>query len=199
MMIVLRRPIVNLLFEYGQFGPPAREATQEAFLFYSFGLAGHALIQILARAYYASRDTKTPLALTLISIGTNITLSVLLAPLYGINGLAIANSIATLAEAGLFLALLAPRARLRLVGLGMSSLKVVATSLTMGIAMFLIIGLTNLTRLEQTKPGLLLQTAVAMAVGGAVYLGVSSLFRVPELVEITTAVRARLRRERAGP
>jgi len=69
----------------------------------------------------------------------------------------------------------------------------------MGIAMFLIIGLTNLTRLEQTKPGLLLQTAVAMAVGGAVYLGVSSLFRVPELVEITTAVRARLRRERAGP
>jgi len=76
-------------------------------------VASRELIQILARAYYASRDTKTPLALTLISIGTNITLSVLLAPLYGINGLAIANSIATLAEAGLFLALLAPRARLR--------------------------------------------------------------------------------------
>jgi len=40
MMIVLRRPIVNLLFQYGQFGPEAREATQEAFLFYSLGLAG---------------------------------------------------------------------------------------------------------------------------------------------------------------
>jgi len=199
MMIVLRRPIVNLLFEYGQFGPPARESTQEAFLFYSFGLAGHAVIQILARAYYASRDTKTPLAITLISIGTNITLSVLLAPLYGINGLAMANSIATLAEAALFLALLAPRARLRLVGLGTSSVKVVATSLVMGIAMFLIIGLTNLTRLEQTKPGLLLQTAVAMAVGGVVYLAASSLLKVSELAEITAVVRTRLGRERGGP
>jgi len=200
MMIVLRRPIVNLLFEYGQFGPQAREATQQAFLFYSFGLAGHALIQILARAYYASRDTKTPLALTLVSIGTNITLSVLLAPIYGVNGLALANSIATLAEAALFVVLLAPRARLRLVGLGMSSMKVVATSLLMGIAMFLIIGLTNLTvDLEQTKPGLLLQTVIAMAVGGVVYLAASSLLRVSELAEITAVVRARIGRERGSP
>ncbi|GAC1456510.1 MAG: murein biosynthesis integral membrane protein MurJ [Candidatus Limnocylindrales bacterium] len=200
MMIVLRRPIVNLLFQYGQFGAQARESTQEAFLFYSLGLAGHALIQILARAYYASRDTKTPLALTLISIGTNITLSVALAPLYGINGLAVANSIATLAEAALFLALLAPRARLRMVGLGTASLKVVATSLVMGIAMFLFIRVTNLTvDLDQTKPGLFLQTAVAMAVGAAVYLAASSLLRVPELTEITTVVRARLGRERAAP
>src|SRR5258708_39574004 len=116
MMIVLRRPIVNLLFQYGQFGPEAREATQEAFLFYSLGLAGHALIQILARAYYASKDTRTPLALTPVSTGPNLVLSVLLAPTYGINGLALANSIATLAEAALFMALLAPRARLRIGG-----------------------------------------------------------------------------------
>ncbi|HUQ16890.1 MAG TPA: murein biosynthesis integral membrane protein MurJ [Candidatus Saccharimonadales bacterium] len=200
MMIVLRRPIVNLLFQYGQFGREAREATQETFLYYSFGLAGHALIQILARAFYASRDTKTPLALTLISIGTNITLSVGLAPVYGIKGLAMANSIATLAEAALFLALLAPRARLRLRGLGTSSVKVAAASLLMGIAMFLFIGATNLTvDLEQTKPGLFLQTAVAMAVGALVYVAASSLLRVPELEEITAVVRARLGRERAAP
>ena len=195
MMIVLRRPIVNLLFQYGQFGREAREATQEAFLFYSLGLAGHALIQILARAYYASKDTKTPLALTLFSIGTNIVLSVLLAPLYGINGLALANSIATLAEAALFITLLAPRARLRLVGLGTSSLKVMATSLVMGIAMFLFIRVTNVTvDLDQTKIGLLLQTAVAMAVGLVAYVVASSVFRVRELTEITDVLRARLGR-----
>src|SRR5438874_3098544 len=142
MMIVLRRPIVNLLFQYGQFGPQAREATQEAFLFYSLGLAGHALIQILARAYYASKDTRTPLALTLVSIGTNITLSVLLAPIYGINGLALANSIATLAEAALFLVLLAPRARLRVVGLGCLWIKVNAGNLLMCIVMFVLIRAT---------------------------------------------------------
>ena len=195
MMIVLRRPIVNLLFQYGQFGPEAREATQEAFLFYSLGLAGHALIQILARAYYASKDTRTPLALTLVSIGTNIVLSVLLAPIYGINGLALANSIATLAEAVLFLALLAPRARLQLGGLGTSSLKVIAASLLMGIAMFAFIRETNITvDLQQTKLGLLLQTAVAVAVGLVAYVGAATLFRVSELAEVTDAVRMRLGR-----
>ncbi len=195
MMIVLRRPIVNLLFQYGRFGPEAREATQEAFLFYSLGLAGHALIQILARAYYASKDTRTPLALTLISIGTNIVLSVLLAPTYGINGLALANSIATLAEAALFMALLAPRARLRIGGLGTATLKVIAASLLMGIAMFAFIRATNITvDLQQTKVGLLLQTMVAVAVGVVAYVGAATLFRVNELAEITAAVRARLRR-----
>ena len=198
MMIVLRRPIVNLLFQYGQFGPSAREATQEAFLFYSLGLAGHALIQILARAYYASKDTRTPLALTLVSIGTNVVLSVVLAPMYGINGLALANSIATLAEAALFLVLLAPRARLRIGGLGTSSLKVIAASLLMGIAMFAFIRATNITvDLQQTKLGLLLQTAVAVAVGGLAYIGAATVLRVSELAEITAAVRARLAR-RAG-
>ncbi|HSW94605.1 MAG TPA: murein biosynthesis integral membrane protein MurJ [Patescibacteria group bacterium] len=195
MMIVLRRPIVNLLFQYGQFGAEAREATQEAFLFYSLGLAGHALIQILARAYYASKDTRTPLALTLVSIGTNIVLSVLLAPLYGINGLALANSIATLAEAALFMILLAPRARLRIVGIGTSSLKVIAASLLMGIAMFAFIRATNITvDLQQTKIGLLLQTAVAFAVGMVAYLGAATVFRVTELAEITAAVRSRVGR-----
>ncbi len=195
MMIVLRRPIVNLLFQYGNFGPQAREFTQEAFLFYSLGLAGHALIQILARAYYASKDTRTPLALTLISIGTNIVLSVVLAPLYGINGLALANSMATLAEAALFMILLAPRARLRVVGIGTSSLKVIAASLAMGIAMFAFIRATNITvDLQQTKLGLLLQTAVAVGVGLIAYVGAATLFRVSELAEITAVVRARLAR-----
>jgi putative peptidoglycan lipid II flippase len=195
MMIVLRRPIVNLLFQYGRFGADAREATQEAFLFYSLGLAGHALIQILTRAYYASKDTRTPLALTLVSIGTNIVLSVLLAPLYGINGLALANSIATLAEAVLFFVLLAPRARLRIVGLGTASLKVVAASLLMGIAMFAFIRATNITvDLQQTKVGLALQTAVAIAVGVLAYVGAATVFRVSELAEITAAVRSRIGR-----
>jgi putative peptidoglycan lipid II flippase len=195
MMIVLRRPIVNLLFQYGRFGPEAREATQEAFLFYALGLAGHAVIQILTRAYYASKDTRTPLALTLVSIGANIVLSVILAPLYGINGLALANSIATLAEAVLFFVLLAPRARLRIVGLGTATLKVMAASLLMGIAMFAFIRATNITvDLQQTKLGLLLQTLVAVAVGLVAYVGAASVFRVSELAEITAAVRARLAR-----
>src|SRR5213593_182663 len=195
LMVVLRRPIVNLLFQYGHFGAEAREATQAAFLFYSIGLAGHALVQILARAYYASRDTTTPLALTLISIGLNVVLDVVLAPLLGINGLALANSIATLVEALLLFWLLASRARLRLVGLGFSSLKQVCASLLMGVAMFGFIRVTNLPfdlAVDPSKPVLLLQTILAAAVGGLAYLAAAYALRIGELGEILAVVRARL-------
>jgi len=195
-MIVLRRPIVNLLFQYGSFGPEARELTQAAFLFYSLGLAGHALVQILARVYFASRDTTTPLALTLISIGANIVLSVTLAPTLFINGLALANSIATLLEAVLLFTLLASRARLRLVGLGVSTLKQVCASLLMGVAMFGFINVTNLPFdlvKDPPKLTLLLQTILAAGVGGAVYLAAAYLLRIGELQEILAVVRTRLR------
>jgi putative peptidoglycan lipid II flippase len=200
-MIVLRRPIVNLLFQYGSFGPEAREATQAAFLFYSLGLAGHALVQILARVYFASRDTTTPLALTLISIGSNIVLSVTLAPVLGINGLALANSIATLLEAALLFILLASRARLRLVGLGVSTLKQVSASLLMGVAMFGFIRATNLPFdlfVDPPKLVLALQTILAAAVGGLVYLAAAYLLRIGELQEVVAVVRARVM-HRPGP
>jgi len=196
LMIVLRRPIVNLLFQYGNFGPAERELTQAAFLFYSLGLAGHALIQILARAYFAARDTTTPLALTLISIGLNVVLDVLLAEPLGINGLALANSVATLVEAALLLMLLATRARLRLVGLGVSSLKQVSASLLMGVAMFGFIRVTNLPfdlLVDPSKPVLFLQTLLAATVGGMVYLGAAYVLRIGELGEILAVVRTRLR------
>jgi putative peptidoglycan lipid II flippase len=200
-MIVLRRPIVNLLFQYGSFGPEARELTQAAFLFYSLGLAGHALVQILARVYFASRDTQTPLALTLISIGLNVVLSVSLAPFLGINGLALANSIATLVEAALLFILLASRARLRLVGLGVSTLKQISASLLMGVAMFGFIRATNLPFdlfVDPPKLVLALQTILAAAVGGLVYLAAAYLLRIGELHEIVAVVRARLGRRSAG-
>src|SRR5256712_8666349 len=187
LMVVLRRPIVNLLFQYGEFGSDARELVQAAFLFYSLGLAGHALVQILARAYYASRDTTTPLALTLISIGLNVVLDLILGPIMGINGLALANSIATLVEAVLLFTLLASRARLRLVGLGFSSLKQVCASLLMGVAMFGFIRATNLPfdlTVDPSKPILLLQTILAAAGGGLAYLAAAHVLRLRDLGEI---------------
>ena len=200
-MIVLRRPIVHLLFQYGEFGDQMRELTALAFLFYSLGLVGHALVQILARAYYATKDARTPLVLTVVSVVVNIALSIALAPSLGINGLALANSIATLAEATLLLMVLAPRARLRMVGLGISSMRHLAASLTMGVAMFAFIRVTNLPldlALDPPKLLLLLQTFVAMAFGGIVYVLASSLLRVTELGEIMAAIRTR-RSKAAAP
>lgn len=194
-MIVLRRPIVHLLFQYGEFGDAAREATALAFLFYSLGLAGHALVQILARAYYAVKDTTTPLVMTMVDIALNVALAIALAPRLGINGLALANAIATLAEAVLLLVVLAPRARLRVGALSVSTLRHLAASLSMGVAMFVFIRVTN-TPLDLAanppKSLLLVQTIIAAAFGALVYAVGSWLFRAPELDEMIAFARARL-------
>ena len=127
----------------------------------------------------------------------NVVLSVTLAPIMGINGLALANSVATLAEAVLLLAMLAPRARLRLVGLGYATLKQVTAALLMGIGMFLFIRVTNIPFdlvVEPSKPVLLLQTLLATAVGGLVYVGSAYLLRISELQEVVAYLRGRFRR-----
>ena len=191
-MIVLRRPIVHLLFQWKDFGPELREATAAAFLLYAIGLVGHSLVQILARGFYATKDTSTPFVLTVVSIVLNVTLAIALAPTWGINGLALANSVATLVEAALLFALFAPLARLRLPALGGATFRFALASAAMGGAMFLFIRLTNVTvDLEETKLGLLLQTLLAGAVGGAAFLLTASLLRVRELGEITAALRER--------
>lgn len=195
LMIVLRRPIVHLLFQYGEFGDAAREATALAFLFYSLGLAGHALVQILGRAYYAVKDTTTPLVMTVVSIVVNVAGAIALAPALGINGLALANSIATLAEAALLLVVLAPRARLRIGGLSVATLRHLAASLSMGVAMFLFIRVTNTPldlAADPPKTLLLLQTIIAAAFGGTVYVAGSWLFRVSELDEVVAYLRSRV-------
>jgi peptidoglycan biosynthesis protein MviN/MurJ (putative lipid II flippase) len=132
----------------------------------------------------------------LISIGTNVVLSVILAPEFGINGLALANSIATLAEAALLLLLLAPRARLRLVGLGYTTLKQLTAALFMGVAMFLFIRFTNIPfdlALDPPKALLFVQTLLAAAFGVGVYLLAAWAIRIGELQEVIAVVRARFR------
>ncbi len=187
-MMVLRRPIVHLLFQYREFGDAARELTAAAFLFYAIGLAGHALVQILTRAFYAAKDTRTPLVTTLVSIAANVVLAFVLVgwlvggqPL-GIQGLALANSIATLGEALLLIVLLQPRLRLPLFSISYSTLRQLAAALFMGISVFGYVHLTNFTlQLEISKVGLALQLLSAFAVAGVSYVVGCWLLRVEEL------------------
>ena len=51
-----------------------------------FGLAAHSLIAVLARAFYARQDTRTPVAAGLVAVVVNTILSILLAPRIGLPG-----------------------------------------------------------------------------------------------------------------
>ena len=60
-MLLTARPTVNLLFAYGEFDKPdALGATAIAYALYSLGLFAWAGQQLVARGFYALKDTRTP-------------------------------------------------------------------------------------------------------------------------------------------
>jgi putative peptidoglycan lipid II flippase len=100
-LILLRTPLVVLLYQRGEFTSRSTELVAWALLWYAAGLVGHALVEILSRAFYALHDTHTPVTVGVIAMGLNIGFSLLFANLFERigwmphGGLALANSLAT--------------------------------------------------------------------------------------------------------
>jgi putative peptidoglycan lipid II flippase len=104
--IVLRREIVELLFGYGRFDAAAIELTASTFLAFLAGLAAHALIAVLARAFYARQDTRTPVMAAILAVVVNTSLAVALAGPMGLPGVALAIAVAAWLETIVLLVLL---------------------------------------------------------------------------------------------
>ncbi|HOJ78236.1 MAG TPA: murein biosynthesis integral membrane protein MurJ [Bacillota bacterium] len=94
-LIILRYPIMKLIFEGQKLTPHDTILASNALLFYSIAIFAHAAILLLPRAFYALQDTKTPV---LVSV-SSITVSILLNWLFknytgmGIGGFALSFSI----------------------------------------------------------------------------------------------------------
>ncbi|MGE8078370.1 murein biosynthesis integral membrane protein MurJ [Peribacillus loiseleuriae] len=101
--IILAEPIVRLLFGRGAFEEAAILMTSNALFFYSIGLMGFGLREVLSRAFYALQDVKTPMINAAIALFLNIILNILLSKFLGIGGLALATSISATFCTGLLL------------------------------------------------------------------------------------------------
>jgi putative peptidoglycan lipid II flippase len=100
-LIILRRPIVALALERGAFDAGSTELVAWALLWYAAGLVGHSLLEIIARAFYALHDTRTPVLVGAGAMSLNVAFSLGFAALFARvgwaphGGLALANSLAT--------------------------------------------------------------------------------------------------------
>lgn len=103
-LILLRQPVISMLFERGEFDANSVSLTTWALLWYTLGLVSHSLVEILSRAFYALHDTKTPVFVGTIVMGLNIAFSLLFAYWFRQlgwmphGGLALANTLATTLE-----------------------------------------------------------------------------------------------------
>jgi putative peptidoglycan lipid II flippase len=123
-LILFREPIITLLYQRGQFTTLSTQLVAWALLWYAAGLVGHAMVEILARSFYALHDTRTPVLIGIAAMSLNVAFSYLFSFLFQRwgwmphGGLALANSLATALEmVGLVLIM-----RKRLGGLGGSQI-----------------------------------------------------------------------------
>jgi putative peptidoglycan lipid II flippase len=107
--MVLRHEVVELLFGSGRFGSAAIDLTAATLLTFLIGLAAHALIAVLARAFYARQDTRTPVAAAILAVVVNSTLAGILVTPLGLPGLGLAIAIAAWLETFVLFVLLKRR------------------------------------------------------------------------------------------
>ena len=137
-LIILREPIINTLWERGEFLASTTDGTAIALLYYSIGLCAYSGIKIIAPAFYSLQDTKTPAKIGIYSMILNTVLNLLLMGPLQHGGLALATSIAALFNVALLIYYL--RKRLGLMGgrkILRSTLKIALAALAMGIITYL--------------------------------------------------------------
>lgn len=193
-LILLRSPIITLLYERGEFSAKDTQLVAWALLWYAAGLVFHSVLEVLVRAYYAMHDTKTPVLVGATAMGLNVGLSFAFAALFTRlgwmphGGLALANSLATALETTALYLLM----RKRLNGIhGQEIAKSFGAAAlgTLGMSAALILWM----RVTLSAPAAL-TTLGGVAIGGAVYAAILAALRIPEVGSVVQMIKRRLSR-----
>jgi putative peptidoglycan lipid II flippase len=196
LLAVLGDRVVDLLFGGGRIAGQDLAVIAETLSWFLVGLAAHALIAVLARAFYARQDTLTPVLAAVGAVVVNTTLAIVLVGPLGLRGLALAIAIAAWLEALALLVLLRGRiAELRLRGLlgltvGTIGGTIVATALAFGTA-------SLIGRAIDPDPSaieLIVHVAATSAVFAVSYAVAAIVLRIPELTAIVEVMVGLVRR-----
>jgi putative peptidoglycan lipid II flippase len=192
-LILLREPIIQVLFQHGQFGADSTSLTARALFFYSLGLPAFAAIKLINPMYYSTQDTMTPARVGLYALGLNVALNAMFLLFFSRTlsngGPALASSLAAYFNFGVLFLLFRKRyGRLGARGVVGSLAKVIVCATAMAFAALAALKLSHFPQARHviTQAGLL--TAVVLASTG-VYFGLARLMRCEELSEFFLLLR----------
>ena len=193
-LMAIPYPVIQVLFERGQFTGADTLATANALAAFAAGLPAFVLIKIFSPGFFAREDTRTPMYFAGVSVAINVIVALALFPWLGHVGIAIATTLAGWANAALLGVTLTRRGHFESdAQLRRNLMLMLAISLAMGLAVFAMGQWTAGTFTDgaslTVRAGVL---AGLVAFGAALYLGaayVTGLFSI-------TAIRQSMRRSR---
>jgi putative peptidoglycan lipid II flippase len=193
-LIVLRVPIISVLFQRGEFGEQATLLTAQALLYYAVGLWAFSVIRIIVSAFYSLQDTRSPMKAAIVALIVNAAFSVALMFPLKHGGLALATSIASAVNVGMLWVILKRRIGeildrefYRSVG------KTALASLAMG-GVILAIDWIYPWQPSGAFDKRFVYLGLCVAGGGGAFFAAASLLRSPEIVTAAGALRRRLAR-----
>ena len=190
-LILLREPIIGILFQRGAFTALSRRATAQALLGYAVGLFAVSGVRIVVPGFYALKDAKTPVRVAIAALAANILLGIILMfPLKHL-GLALATSFSSILNLSLLMAILSRRLRtLQWLPIGKSLLEVLIASA--GMALFLAVFQYSWPILGCGGFSLrLFRLTTALLSAGLLYLMLLWILKNPELIYMFHTLKKR--------
>jgi putative peptidoglycan lipid II flippase len=193
-IILLRYPIIGLIFEHGKFTADDTGRTAWVLLFLCLGLYAYAGRDTLTRVFYAYHDTRTPVKISVATVVINVGLSYLFMQFLGVGGLALGTTVALTVNFVVLIWLL--KRKIGSMGFGRtfrSLLRVIGASAVMGAVVW-VVDFALASAVSGASGGSAVRVAVGVVVGAGVFLLVARLVKMPELAEITDMLRAVFKR-----
>jgi putative peptidoglycan lipid II flippase len=198
-LMVLRGPIVSVLFERGRFSAEDTSYVAHALLFYAVGLFPFGAVKILAPAFYSQKDTRTPALTAAITLGAHVVFVSVLSFLMGAGGIALADSLSATLNMSLLMYLFALRHGLPWVrGLARPALRYLGASAVMGGCAWLMIGWLG-HALEGVPMGEALALFATLGGAALIYFFICRLMGSEEMRDVMAALPLPGRRARRMP
>ncbi len=194
-LIVLGLPIIQVLLEHGAYSLDSALSTSIPLAFFAFGLIGLSMVEILTRSFYALRDTKTPVTVSIVQFIFKIALSIILIQAYrwslkwGLGGLALSTATAANLEAFALLWLLQERVEgFELRKLALFAGRVLLATLVMGLVLLILRFLLDLIFVTTSDQRLgfggtllaIIKLSLELAVGLIVYIRATRLLGIED-------------------
>lgn len=184
---LLGKPLISTLFQNSRFSAQSTDMVVWALSWYALGLVSHSVVEIVTRAYYAQKDTRTPVTIGLMTMLINVTLSIILTAAFQSfrlmphGALALANTIATTLEMIVLLWILRSK-----IGWTIDKSMLFSIARTIGGVIAMALVLTIWMNLGPAS--VLVLTLSGVALGGMTFwvvtalLGSEQAFRIPAII-----------------
>jgi putative peptidoglycan lipid II flippase len=192
-LIVLRYPIVQLLFERGEFRHgDSVSMTSMALMFYSVGLASYGSVKCIVPVFYSLKDTKTPMKIAVVAMLSNIVLNLVLMQFLQLGGLALATALSSMLNVTLLTKTLRRRLGwIRGREIALSIARITCASGLMALVCFSALRVMEARFGSETSIERAVELLVCIALGVGSYVFFCRLLKCPEIRFVRGLLRMR--------